>query len=43
EYLLADCSYQLTSTTIVPYRQPYTSIPENAIFEHVNGIWKRRF
>lgn len=54
EYLLADCRYQLTSTTIVPYRQPYTSIPENAIFnellakervriEHVNGIWKRIF
>ncbi|CAG8452386.1 10226_t:CDS:2 [Gigaspora rosea] len=28
EYLLADCGYQLTSTTIVPYKQPYASILE---------------
>ncbi|CAG8738653.1 8937_t:CDS:2, partial [Racocetra persica] len=53
EYLLADCGYQLTSTTIIPYRQPYANIPENAVFnellakervriEHVNGICERK-
>ncbi|CAG8833351.1 26570_t:CDS:2, partial [Racocetra persica] len=51
EYLLADCGYQLTPTTIIPYKQPQANIYMNAIFneifakervriEHVNGIWK---
>ncbi|CAG8615182.1 17831_t:CDS:2 [Cetraspora pellucida] len=54
EYLLADCGYQLTSTTITPYKQPQASISKNTFFnemlakervkiEHVNGIWKGRF
>ncbi|CAG8823169.1 10464_t:CDS:1, partial [Dentiscutata erythropus] len=54
EYLLADCGYQLTPTTIIPYKQPQASISENTFFneilakervkiEHVNGILKGRF
>ncbi|CAG8458587.1 15208_t:CDS:2 [Cetraspora pellucida] len=35
EYLLADCGYQLTLTTIVLYRHPYSSILENAIFNEL--------
>ncbi|CAG8781685.1 786_t:CDS:2, partial [Dentiscutata erythropus] len=51
EYLLADCGYQLTPTTITSYKQPQASISKNTFFnemlakervkiEHVNGIWK---
>ncbi|CAG8826743.1 35203_t:CDS:2, partial [Gigaspora margarita] len=54
EYLLADCSYQLTPTTIIPYKQPQASISKNAFFDkilakehikinHVNRILKGRF
>ncbi|CAG8845897.1 18696_t:CDS:1, partial [Gigaspora margarita] len=54
EYVLVDCSYQLTPTTIIPYKQPQANIYANAIFykmlakeririEHINGILKERF
>ncbi|CAG8741027.1 28855_t:CDS:2, partial [Racocetra persica] len=40
KYLLADCGYQLTSTTIVPYRQPYVNIWNESLneIEHKSNL-----